>query len=135
MFETTIRYLGGLLSAYELSNREHPVLLAKAKEVADTLSLAWVGVSQAAMRARLGTDKSEPQGNQIPYGQLTQDNVPIKATVRLGDLGIRFVSTYPSETVEYCGSWYSECADRATAVRVTERHTALAGVVHTKVGF
>ena len=52
MFETTIRYLGGLLSAYELSNCEHPVLLAKAKEVADTLSLAWVGVSQAIPSAR-----------------------------------------------------------------------------------
>lgn len=44
VFETTIRYLGGLLSAYELSDCKYSALLAKAKEVADTMSLAWVGV-------------------------------------------------------------------------------------------
>lgn len=47
MFETTIRYLGGMLSAYELSNYKYPALLTKAKEVADTMSLAWVGVGPA----------------------------------------------------------------------------------------
>lgn len=45
VFETTIRYLGGLLSAYELSNQQFPVLLQKAKEVGDKLAFAWVGVS------------------------------------------------------------------------------------------
>ena len=44
VFETTIRYLGGLLSAYELSDCQYPALLTKATEVADTLSHAWVGV-------------------------------------------------------------------------------------------
>lgn len=53
VFETTIRYLGGLLSAYELSNYEHPNLLAKAQEVADTLSHAWVGVGLAMIYVRL----------------------------------------------------------------------------------
>jgi len=48
VFETTIRYLGGLLSAYELSDHKYPVLLAKAKEIADTMSQAWVGVGSAA---------------------------------------------------------------------------------------
>ena len=50
VFETTIRYLGGLLSAYELSNSKYPALLAKAKEVADTLSNAWVGVGSTVVR-------------------------------------------------------------------------------------
>ncbi|KAG6865961.1 hypothetical protein C0991_010217 [Blastosporella zonata] len=45
VFETTIRYLGGLVSAYELSDQQHPVLLEKAKEVADKMAFAWVGVS------------------------------------------------------------------------------------------
>jgi hypothetical protein len=45
IFETTIRYLGGLLSAYELSGQKYPALLHKAKEVADKMSFAWVGVS------------------------------------------------------------------------------------------
>lgn len=44
MFETTIRYLGGLLSAYELSEEKYPALLAKAKEVADKLAFAWIDV-------------------------------------------------------------------------------------------
>jgi len=42
-FETTIRYVGGLLSAYELSGEKFPILVAKAKEVADGLINAWVG--------------------------------------------------------------------------------------------
>lgn len=44
VFETTIRFVGGLLSAYELSGEQHPILLTKAKEVADKLAFAWVGV-------------------------------------------------------------------------------------------
>lgn len=45
MFETTIRYLAGLLSAYELSEEKYPDLLTKAKEIADKLVYAWVDVS------------------------------------------------------------------------------------------
>ena len=45
LFETTIRYVGGLLSAFELSGRQHNVLVEKAKEVADKMAFAWVGVS------------------------------------------------------------------------------------------
>lgn len=44
VFETTIRWVGGLLSAYELSNKQHPILLEKAKEVADKMAFAWIGV-------------------------------------------------------------------------------------------
>jgi mannosyl-oligosaccharide alpha-1,2-mannosidase len=44
VFETTIRYIGGLLASYELSGAKYPVLVAKAKEVADKLTFAWVGV-------------------------------------------------------------------------------------------
>ena len=45
VFETTIRYLGGLLSAFELSGSEHQVLVEKAKQLADKMAFAWVGVS------------------------------------------------------------------------------------------
>lgn len=44
VFETTIRYLGASLSAYELTGKKFPVLITKAKQVADKLSVAWVGV-------------------------------------------------------------------------------------------
>ncbi|KAL8786387.1 MAG: hypothetical protein Q9213_002803 [Squamulea squamosa] len=37
VFETTIRYLGGFLGAYDLSGGEHPILLSKATEVGSFL--------------------------------------------------------------------------------------------------
>ena len=37
MFETVIRYLGGLLGAYDVSEHRYPVLLDKAKELAEVL--------------------------------------------------------------------------------------------------
>ncbi|KAF2144381.1 glycoside hydrolase family 47 protein [Aplosporella prunicola CBS 121167] len=41
LFETTIRYLGGLLSAYDLSEGKHKVLLDKAVELAEILMGAF----------------------------------------------------------------------------------------------
>lgn len=37
VFETTIRYLGGLLGAYDISGQKHAVLLEKAQELAEIL--------------------------------------------------------------------------------------------------
>jgi len=45
LFESTIRYIAGLISAYELSGKQHYFLIEKAKELADRLSLAWSYVS------------------------------------------------------------------------------------------
>ena len=41
VFETTIRYLGGFLAAYELSGMKYPLLRSKAVEVADMLMCAF----------------------------------------------------------------------------------------------
>ncbi|KAJ3577438.1 hypothetical protein NPX13_g3129 [Xylaria arbuscula] len=41
VFETTIRYLGGFLAAYELSDKQYPSLLNKSTEVADLLMTAF----------------------------------------------------------------------------------------------
>jgi mannosyl-oligosaccharide alpha-1,2-mannosidase len=41
VFETTIRYLGGLLSAYDLSEGNHDILLEKAVELGDMLYVAF----------------------------------------------------------------------------------------------
>lgn len=41
IFETTIRYLGGFLAAYELSDKQYPRLLAKATEVGELLMCAF----------------------------------------------------------------------------------------------
>ena len=41
LFETTIRYLGGLLGAYDLSDAKYPILLEKAKELGNMLLSAF----------------------------------------------------------------------------------------------
>ena len=46
VFESSIRYIGGLLSAYELSGKQHRTLVTKAAQLADKLIFAWVGVCQ-----------------------------------------------------------------------------------------
>ncbi|THU94524.1 glycoside hydrolase family 47 protein [Dendrothele bispora CBS 962.96] len=38
---TTIRYLGGLLSSYELSGKQHHILVEKAKQLTDKMAFAW----------------------------------------------------------------------------------------------
>ncbi|KAI1262152.1 glycoside hydrolase [Xylariaceae sp. FL1019] len=41
VFETTIRYLGGFLAAYELSDQQYPTLLNKSTEIASLLMTAF----------------------------------------------------------------------------------------------
>ena len=41
VFETTIRYLGGFLGAYDISDGKYPILLEKAKEVGEFLYCAF----------------------------------------------------------------------------------------------
>jgi mannosyl-oligosaccharide alpha-1,2-mannosidase len=70
VFETTIRYLGGLLSAFELSNQQFPILLEKAKEVGDKLAFAWVG------------------SNDVPFGFLDfSTNTPQISTSNIAEAG------------------------------------------------
>ena len=44
LFETTIRHVGGLLSAYELSGKQNYTLVQKAEQVAQQLVYAFSGV-------------------------------------------------------------------------------------------
>jgi mannosyl-oligosaccharide alpha-1,2-mannosidase len=41
VFETTIRYLGGFLAAYDISGGEYPILIQKATEMGDMLYKAF----------------------------------------------------------------------------------------------
>ncbi|KAF9236657.1 glycoside hydrolase family 47 protein [Melanogaster broomeanus] len=43
LFETTIRYVGGFLSAYELSGYQYDILVDKAEQLAQQMAYAWVG--------------------------------------------------------------------------------------------
>lgn len=45
LFETTIRHVGGLLSAYELSGKNNITLVQKAEQVARELAYAFTDVS------------------------------------------------------------------------------------------
>ncbi|TEB32929.1 seven-hairpin glycosidase [Coprinellus micaceus] len=63
IFETTIRYLGGMLSTYELTNEEYPELLGQSVKLADKLAYGWVG------------------SNNIPYGWLNFTNNEPQVTV------------------------------------------------------
>ncbi|KAJ7367374.1 glycoside hydrolase family 47 protein [Mycena albidolilacea] len=70
VFETTIRFVGGLLSAYELSGEKHPILVTKAKQVADKMAFAWVG------------------DNDVPFGHIDfSDNAPQIAVTNIAEAG------------------------------------------------
>ncbi|KAF8756997.1 glycosyl hydrolase 47 family [Rhizoctonia solani] len=45
VFETTIRYLGGLISAYELDGKKNQALIDRSRELGDKLARAWVGLN------------------------------------------------------------------------------------------
>ncbi|KAJ6595756.1 seven-hairpin glycosidase [Mycena vulgaris] len=70
LFETTIRYVGGLLSAYELSGEKYPDLVTKAKEVADKMAFGWVGT------------------NDVPFGFMDfSTNTPTISTSNIAEAG------------------------------------------------
>ncbi|KAI0064325.1 seven-hairpin glycosidase [Artomyces pyxidatus] len=70
VFESTIRYVGGLISTYELSGKKYPLLIAKAKQLADRLSLAW------------------SLGNVIPFGEIDfSANAPQIETSNIAEAG------------------------------------------------
>ncbi|KAJ7069697.1 glycoside hydrolase family 47 protein [Mycena amicta] len=77
VFETTIRWVGGMISAYQLSGEQHPILIEKTKEVADKLSKAWVG------------------SNPIPYGHITfANNTPDVALTNIAEAGTLSLEWY-----------------------------------------
>lgn len=71
VFESTIRYVGGLLSAYELGGKKDAVLVAKAKQLADKLSKGWI-----------------LQNQTIPFGFIDfSDDEPVISTSNIAEAG------------------------------------------------
>ena len=70
LFESTIRYIGGLISAYELSGKEHEFLIDKVKQLADRLSLAWSHVGVFGCANQDLSDLETFQGNTVPFGDI-----------------------------------------------------------------
>jgi mannosyl-oligosaccharide alpha-1,2-mannosidase len=69
VFETTIRYLGGLISAYELSDKKYKVLLKKAKELGDILYTAFDTPNRMPMTR--WTWRKSAQGGGVEAGEVT----------------------------------------------------------------
>ncbi|KAE9383751.1 seven-hairpin glycosidase [Gymnopus androsaceus JB14] len=64
LFETTIRYVGGMLSAYELTGKKYPILVQQSQTLVDKMAFAWSSPNQT-----------------IPYGMINfQDNSTINQT-------------------------------------------------------
>jgi hypothetical protein len=68
MFEATIRYIGGLLSAYELSGEKYPFLLDKAEQLANCLSFAWFEVR--ALDAHIENTVTSRSSREMPFPSL-----------------------------------------------------------------
>ncbi|KII87574.1 glycoside hydrolase family 47 protein [Plicaturopsis crispa FD-325 SS-3] len=70
VFETSIRYVGGYLAAYELSGQAYPILVEKAKQVADKLFYGFT------------------PGHDIPFNQINfTDNKPSPGTTNVAQAG------------------------------------------------
>lgn len=95
VFETTIRYLGGLLSVYELGGNKDDILLQKAQEIADKLAFAWVG------------------NNDLPFGWIDfLTDKPDVATSNIAEAGTLIIEW--ATLSKYTGNdTYQELAEKA----------------------
>ncbi|EJD51249.1 glycoside hydrolase family 47 protein [Auricularia subglabra TFB-10046 SS5] len=110
VFETTIRYLGGLLSAYELGGKKDEGLVRKAQEVADKMAYAWVG------------DNAAPY-NQMDFGA----NTPKVDATSIAEAGTLILEWH--RLSDYTGnSTYRELADKTMRLIATSEDTLLPGL-------
>ncbi|KAB8299222.1 hypothetical protein EYC80_001315 [Monilinia laxa] len=65
VFETTIRYLGGLLGAWDISGHQYPILLEKAKQLGDFLFRAF-NTESGIPTPYYWWEKELPKGDTIP---------------------------------------------------------------------
>ncbi|EJD51253.1 seven-hairpin glycosidase [Auricularia subglabra TFB-10046 SS5] len=111
VFETTIRYLGGLLSAYELGGKRDRGLIRKAVEVADKMAFAWVG------------------DNPVPYGRMNfSTNAPaVIASNSIAGSGTLILEW--SRLSDYTGNQtYRELAERTFRTIASNPDTQLPGM-------
>jgi len=93
IFETTIRYLGGLLSAHDLTNGSYPILLLKAAELGDMLYAAFDTPNRMPITrwdwksAALSTSSSTTSTNRPPRTQLPSTHT---ISSELGSLSLEF---------------------------------------------
>ncbi|PWN50588.1 seven-hairpin glycosidase [Violaceomyces palustris] len=66
LFETNIRYLGGMLSAFELGGKKETKLVDQAKIVGDHLLKGWVGVNDLPFNTLHWNNDGQPDTNSKP---------------------------------------------------------------------
>lgn len=121
LFETTIRYLGGLLGAYDISNERYPILLEKATQLGEMLYRAF----------------DTPNRMPIPYWHFKagDTNVEHESSERilLADLGS--LSMEFTRLSQLTGdSKYFDAVSRITdALDAAQDHTSLPGLWPTIV--
>jgi len=81
LFETTIRYLGGLIAAYDVSKAKHQILLDKAVELADVL----MGAFDTPNRMPIGYYNWAPSYASQPHRASTH-----MVLAELGSLSVEF---------------------------------------------
>ncbi|KAG6901598.1 hypothetical protein C0995_010159 [Termitomyces sp. Mi166 len=102
VFETVIRYLGGMLSAYELSDYRYPVLLEKSQQLADKIVLAWTGDNDIPWGHIDFTSNKPKMSNIAEAGTLTMElGILSKYTGNLGyrkraERAVRGVASQPA---------------------------------------
>lgn len=82
VFELTIRYLGGLVSAFQLGGEreEHRFLIDKAVVLADELSLAWVGENKIPFN-RININDNDGGGGGGPRYSADLNGEPSRAAL------------------------------------------------------
>ncbi|EJD45452.1 seven-hairpin glycosidase [Auricularia subglabra TFB-10046 SS5] len=104
-FETTIRYLGGMLSAYELTGRNDAALLAKAKQLGDKLSVGWAGRKVPVQFINFNTSTPQNVGGQndlaaaasniLEFAKLAQ-YTGNQTYLQLADMTMRTIANNPN---------------------------------------
>lgn len=116
LFETTIRYLGGLIAAYDLSKAKHTILLDKAVELADVL----MGAFDTPNRMPIGYYNWAPSYASQPHRASTH-----MVLAELGSLSVEFTRLAQiTKEVKY----YDAVARVTDALEKWQRQTTLPGL-------
>lgn len=88
VFETTIRYLGGLLGAWDISNHQYPILLEKATQLGDFLYRAF-DTETGIPVPYYWWETHSSQGKAQKNGKLAGENRVLVA--QIGSLSLEFI--------------------------------------------
>ncbi|EGP88673.1 putative 1,2-alpha-mannosidase [Zymoseptoria tritici IPO323] len=121
VFETTIRYLGGLLSAYDVSGHQYPILLTKAIDLGEMLYLAFDTPN------RMPVTRWKWQNTVLGH---SQEAKPSSLLAEVGSLTLEF-----TRLSQLTGNpkWYDAIARVTDLLEASQNHTKLPGLWPTMI--